>query len=728
MKKKMNVILSLVLMVCMIFGLTAPAYVARADTMLNCPITVTEDYDEANELFQLINQERINRGLDPFVYDTGVADYAMQRAAEQSIFWGHYRPNGQQAQYGENVAAGYGGASLTFKKWMDSSGHRALILRESMIGGDPIQYAGVGVVRYNGSDYWVLNVADDPVSGNTMQSSGKATTHRTFDLNVSKYGHRMRFFRRQRSLFFNQKEDPNDWQRQWVIMGDRNDGVSAFTGYSIPLNMINIQVEDSSILDVNPSTGVFITKKVGQTNVTVSLKDYPQVSTTIPISVKAQGGTLQESDGTIRKFSQTFPDGSKANEYGGSDYAVEYTGKPHTPKITIRDWYGVTMVDGRDYRLEYKDNVQPGTAQIKLYHMGNYSNNGGEVYFNTLYFTIKEAPKPTQPPVKPTEPPVKPTQTPVKPTQTPQKPSKPTQAPTRPTNVTPGTVNSVKAVPVSYNGIEVQWNKVSNATHYKVYYKKAGAKRWATLATVRGNASQYTHKSSKKFPIAVGQKYTYTVRAYNSAYQTYGKYNTAGVTTRTKPDTVKIKRAKLARSKKSVTVTWNKAKGCNYYSVYRKTPSTGWKRIANIKSKYASYIDKKPIKGQKNIYAIRGYYSNTKMLGNYSKPVSVTMPSVTPGKVKVTGVSLKSGRKVQVRWKKASNATHYKIYYKQAGTKKWKCLATVKGNKTSYIHRSSSKNPLKAKKKYVYTVRSYNSSSKKLGKYDTRGKTVYIKK
>ena len=37
MKKTMNVILSLVLMVCMIFGLTAPAYVARADTMLNCP-------------------------------------------------------------------------------------------------------------------------------------------------------------------------------------------------------------------------------------------------------------------------------------------------------------------------------------------------------------------------------------------------------------------------------------------------------------------------------------------------------------------------------------------------------------------------------------------------------------------------------------------------------------------------------------------------------------------
>ncbi len=710
MKKKMNVILSLVLMVCMIFGLTAPAYVARADTMLNCPITVTEDYDEANELFQLINQERINRGLDPFVYDTGVADYAMQRAAEQSIFWGHYRPNGQQAQYGENVAAGYGGASLTFKKWMDSSGHRALILRESMIGGDPIQYAGVGVVRYNGSDYWVLNVADDPVSGNTMQSSGKATTHRTFDLNVSKYGHRMRFFRRQRSITYKEKEDISNWQRQWVIMGDRNDGVSAFTGYSIPVRFLNFSVDNENILKINPSTGALIPINRGNANVTVSLKDYPQVSTTITCIVHGY-----------------YFDGVTA--YVNCD-TVTYTGSPIKPKVTVKDKYGDTLIENIDYTLTYVNNVNPGQATVEIRGMGNYVYEAGDEgsLLETVSFTIKEAPKPTQPPAKPTEPPVKPTQTPVKPTQTPQKPSKPTQAPTRPTNVTPGTVNSVKAVPVSYNGIEVQWNKVSNATHYKVYYKKAGAKRWATLATVRGNASQYTHKSSKKFPITVGQKYTYTVRAYNSAYQTYGKYNTAGVTTRTKPDTVKIKRAKLARNKKSVTVTWNKAKGCNYYSVYRKTPSTGWKRIANIKSKYASYIDKKPIKGQKNIYAIRGYYSNTKMLGNYSKPVSVTMPSVTPGKVKVTGVSLKSGRKVQVRWKKASNATHYKIYYKQAGTKKWKCLATVKGNKTSYIHRSSSKNPLKAKKKYVYTVRSYNSSSKKLGKYDTRGKTVYIKK
>lgn len=47
----------------------------------------------------------------------------------------------------------------------------------------------------------------------------------------------------------------------------------------------------------------------------------------------------------------------------------------------------------------------------------------------------------------------------------------------------------------------------------------------------------------------------------------------------------------------------------------------------------------------------------------------------TPGKVTVTRVRLTGSNNVTVYWKKAKNATNYRIYYKQAGAKSWKGIA-----------------------------------------------------
>ena len=99
-----------------------------------------------------------------------------------------------------------------------------------------------------------------------------------------------------------------------------------------------------------------------------------------------------------------------------------------------------------------------------------------------------------------------------------------------------------------------------------------------------------------------------------------------------------------------------------------------------------------------------------------------------PAKVTVTSVKTSGTNKVVVKWKKAKYATNYRIYWKQAGTKKWRTLATVKSNRTSYTHKSNSKARLVAGKKYVYTVRAYNRYGRKWGSYNTKGKTVTIPK
>lgn len=100
--------------------------------------------------------------------------------------------------------------------------------------------------------------------------------------------------------------------------------------------------------------------------------------------------------------------------------------------------------------------------------------------------------------------------------------------------------------------------------------------------------------------------------------------------------------------------------------------------------------------------------------------------SRTPGKVTLSSVTTSGSNKVTIKWKKASNATQYRIYWKEARAKSWKTLANVSASKTSYTHTSNKKATLKGGKKYTYTVRAYNKYGKKWSSYDKKGKTVTI--
>lgn len=286
---------------------------------------------------------------------------------------------------------------------------------------------------------------------------------------------------------------------------------------------------------------------------------------------------------------------------------------------------------------------------------------------------------------------------------------------------TPGKVSLQKISSSAYNKINIQWKKTSNATHYKIYYKPYGGKKWTSLATVSGNTTSYTHTASKSKPIVVGQKYTYTVKGYNSKYKTNGKYDAKGLTTYTKPTTVQLKKASLNSDKASVTVTWNKIGSGDRYVVFRKTPGSGWTRLATLTDKnITSYTDKHPVLGKTNTYTVRSYYSKTKVYGNYnSKGVSVNVPKpVVPGQPKLKKATAESYDRVKLTWNKASNATAYRIYYKTNGGS-WKSAGDVDANTTSFIHKG-----LKENTRYTYTVKAYNKNSKKWGSYDKKGLTV----
>ena len=286
-------------------------------------------------------------------------------------------------------------------------------------------------------------------------------------------------------------------------------------------------------------------------------------------------------------------------------------------------------------------------------------------------------------------------------------------------------LKSIKAV--TNNRIQINWEKTSGATHYRIFYKQYGAKRWTVLKTTNADTTSYTHISSAKYPIKCGQRYTYTVRAYNSRTRKWGSYDAKGLTARTVPTTVKLKSIRTDSAKTTVQVSWNRAYGGNYYRIYRRTANTGWNLIANVRSTALSYTDSNPVKGQKNIYTVRMYNSAMKVAGGYSTAgLSVTIPKTgtAVGTPKLTAIRSTAYNKIALSWEKAANATHYRVYYKVPGTA-WKLINTVGSNVTSYTHTSTTQYPIRCGQKYTYTVRAYNNNTKKLGGYDAVGLSAY---
>lgn len=198
---------------------------------------------------------------------------------------------------------------------------------------------------------------------------------------------------------------------------------------------------------------------------------------------------------------------------------------------------------------------------------------------------------------------------------------------------TPSTVKLSKISAPTYNKIKVSWKKAKNATKYYVYYRKSGTKKWKKIASVKGSVTSYTHTASYKYPLTVGQKYDYTVKAYNSKTKKSGKYNTKGLTVKTVPNAV-TNFTPLVLSNNTVQLTWTRSMGADKYVVYRKASDTAkWQKLATINSTY--YVDKAPVVNQNSYYMVKTYVSKYKVYGKYDADgvkvyVKHNTPTTTP--------------------------------------------------------------------------------------------------
>ena len=173
---------------------------ADDDTIISVPITVQEEYDLAEDFYELLNQKRADAGKYKYILDDRLMDLAMERATQNCVYYSHksmtYNTREYAAlegtyvdEYGsyedffkgqlfqENIAEGLADAQSTYTVWHGSSGHNAVMMDSSNF-----RYCGVGVVTYHGKMEWVLVVAKAPVGNIIEKVSGSKTNTRDIRL------------------------------------------------------------------------------------------------------------------------------------------------------------------------------------------------------------------------------------------------------------------------------------------------------------------------------------------------------------------------------------------------------------------------------------------------------------------------------------------------------------------------------------------------------------------
>ncbi|MCD8214904.1 MAG: CAP domain-containing protein [Clostridiales bacterium] len=128
----------------------------------------TSSSKAAQEILQLVNEERAAAGLSSLTLDSSLTNAAQLKAQDMADnnYFSHTSPTyGTPFQMltslgisykaaGENIAMGQKSAEAVMTAWMNSEGHKANILSSSY------GKLGVGYVNQNGTTYWVQIFTD----------------------------------------------------------------------------------------------------------------------------------------------------------------------------------------------------------------------------------------------------------------------------------------------------------------------------------------------------------------------------------------------------------------------------------------------------------------------------------------------------------------------------------------------------------------------------------------
>lgn len=242
--------------------------------------------------------------------------------------------------------------------------------------------------------------------------------------------------------------------------------------------------------------------------------------------------------------------------------------------------------------------------------------------------------------------------------------------------------------------VTLSWNSVKYADGYQIYN--------GNTYIGQTSSTKYTVSNLSASKISTLKIRAYSNNDFNKT-KFYGNFATINVF----PNLISKVKADLS-GKTSVKITWNKNNNVSGYKVYRSTSKkSGYKQIANIKSKNTNYYtDKKVSKGKTYYYKVVPYlnYKGNSYNGGDSNISNIK----TFSDKKITGVSLTTDAGnglAYISWKKSSgNLDGYIIYRATSKNGKYKKVKTVSKSKSSYTDKNLTKGQT-----YYYKIRGYKN-------------------
>ena len=156
---------------------------------------------------------------------------------------------------------------------------------------------------------------------------------------------------------------------------------------------------------------------------------------------------------------------------------------------------------------------------------------------------------------------------------------------------------------------------------------------------------------------------------------------------------------KVTNGKDGAVVTWTAVKNAETYSVWRKTSSTGWKKLATVEG--TTYTDKTAESNQTYYYTIRCMNAGKNICtSDYNRTGTKAYYLAASN---ISSLTLTSNG-IAVKWNKVAGAKSYRIYRKTTGG--YTRIGTVNsGNTTSYTDTTA-----ESGKTYTYAVKPYNGN------------------
>ena len=207
------------------------------------------------------------------------------------------------------------------------------------------------------------------------------------------------------------------------------------------------------------------------------------------------------------------------------------------------------------------------------------------------------------------------------------------------------------------NSLRTQWNAISGASSYQVFYKTASS-GWSST-TVSGTSYNYQGTPGTLY-------YFQVIPMFNG---TRGTPSNVVSCTYVRNTTL---RSTAYNSNGTVTVGWDSAAGANGYAVAKKKPTD--KSYTYYYVSGTSFNDRNVVGGAQYVYQIRPYYSNGKSAAysDWSNSKTIT----TLFRPTITNINTNNINLLNINWNAIKGAKGYKVAFKRSYDSAWNYRTT----------------------------------------------------